>query len=115
MSEYVPDSPTSVASSGPRSPQWDPHCDEDFTVPYWGWRWIELEESAARYRILLCENTEIYSQREAVSGWCTGPSLTTKLPPAIGSNPWRRRPSYTWTPGDADYTPDNQVTTYSLS
>ena len=66
MSEYVPDSPTSVASSGPRSPQWDPHCDEDFTVPYWGWRWIELEESAARYRILLCKNTKIYSQREAV-------------------------------------------------
>ena len=48
------------------------------------------------------------------SEWCTAPSLTTKSPPAIGSNPWRPRPLYTWTPGDADYTPDNQVTTYSL-
>ena len=65
MAEYVPDSPTSVASSGPRSPQWDPHCDEDFTVPYWGWRWIAREETAARYRILLRENTEGYSQGEA--------------------------------------------------
>ena len=66
MSEYVPDSPTSVASSGPWSPQWDPLCDEDFTVPYWGCHRLELEESAARYRILLCESTEIYSEREAV-------------------------------------------------
>ena len=66
MAEYVPDSPTSVASSGPRSPQWDPHCNEDFTVPYWGWRWVAHEEQVARYRILLCESTEIYSEREAV-------------------------------------------------
>ena len=65
MAEYVPDSPTSVASSGPRSPQWDPHCDEDFTVPYWGWRWIAREETVARYRILLSKNTEIYSQGQA--------------------------------------------------
>ena len=64
VAEYVPDSPTSVAFSGPRSPQWDPHCDEDFTVPYWGWRWIAREETAARYRILLRENTEGDSQGE---------------------------------------------------
>ena len=68
MAEYVPDSPTSVASSGPRSPQWDPHCDEDFTVPYWGWRWIDREETVAHYRILLHENTEVYSQGEAFQG-----------------------------------------------
>ena len=65
MAEYVPDSPTSVTSSGPRSPQWDPHCDEDFTVPYWGWRRIARKEAAARYRILLREHTEGYSQGEA--------------------------------------------------
>ena len=65
MAEYVPDSPTSVASSGPWSSQWDPHCDEDFTVPYWGWRWIAREEAAARYRPLLREHTEGYSQGEA--------------------------------------------------
>ena len=65
MAEYVPDSPTCVASTGPRSTQWDPHCGEDFTVPYWGWRWVAREETAARYRILLRENTEAYSQGEA--------------------------------------------------
>ena len=64
MADYVPDSLTSVGSSGPRSPQWEPQCDEDFTVPYWGWRWVAHEERVARYRILLCENTEIFSQRE---------------------------------------------------
>ena len=64
MSDYVPDYPTSVGSSGPRSPQWDPRCDEDFTVPYWGYRWVAHEERVAHYRILLCENTEVLSQRE---------------------------------------------------
>ena len=64
MAEYVPDSPTSVASSGPRSSQWDPQ-DEDFTFPYWGWRSLAREEAAARYRILLPEHSKGYSQGEA--------------------------------------------------
>ena len=65
MSDYVPDSPTSVGSSGsgPRSPQYSPH-DEDFTVPYWGYRWVVHEEWAARYLIELRENTEAFVERE---------------------------------------------------
>ena len=63
MAEYVPDSPTSVASIGPPSPPWAPY-DEDFTFPYWGWRWLAREEAAARYRILLREHTEGYSLGE---------------------------------------------------
>ena len=65
MSDYVPDSPTSVGSSGPRSPQYSP-CDEDFTVPYWDYRWVAHEERVARYRIQLCENTEVFLRREEV-------------------------------------------------
>ena len=65
MSDYVPDSPTSAGSSGsgPRSPQYSPH-DEDFTVPYWGYRWLVHEERVARYLIELRENTEVFAQRE---------------------------------------------------
>ena len=63
MSDYVPDSPTSVGSSGPRSPQYSPH-DEDFTVPYWGYRWVVHEERAARQLIKLRENTEVFVERE---------------------------------------------------
>ena len=63
MSDYVPDSPTSVSSSGPRSPQYSPH-DEDFTVPYWGCLWVAHEERSARYHIELCQHTEAFVQRE---------------------------------------------------
>ena len=63
MAEYVPDSPTSVVSSGPRFPQYSPR-DEDFTVPYWGYRWVAHEERVARYRIQLRENTDVLAQRE---------------------------------------------------
>ena len=63
MSDHVPDSPTSVGSSRPRSPQYFPH-DEDFTVPYWGCRWVVHEERAARYLIELRENTEAFVERE---------------------------------------------------
>ena len=63
MSDHVPDSPTSVGSSGPRSPQYSPH-DEDFTVPYWGCRWVAHEERAARYLIELREHTEAFVERE---------------------------------------------------
>ena len=61
--DYVPDSPTSVVSSGPPPPPWAPH-DEDFTFPYWGWRWLAREEAAARYWILLREHTEGHSLGE---------------------------------------------------
>ena len=65
MSDYVPDSPTSVSSSGPRSPQYSPH-DEDFTVPYWGCYWVAHDERTARYLIELREHTEAFAEREAV-------------------------------------------------
>ena len=63
MSDHVPDSPTSVGSSGPRSPQYSPH-DEDFTVPYWGCLWVAHEERTARYHIALSEQSERFLQRE---------------------------------------------------
>ena len=63
MAEYVPDSPTSVASSGPRSPLWDSQ-DEDVLLPYWEWRWLARQEVVARYRIFLQEHTEGYSLGE---------------------------------------------------
>ena len=63
IAEYIPDCPTSVASSEPPSPPCAP-LYEDFTFPYWGWRWLAREEAAARYRILLGEHTEGHSLGE---------------------------------------------------
>ena len=63
MAEYVPDSPTSVDSSGPPSPPWDPQ-DEDVLFPYWAWRWLVREEWAARGRVSAQEATEIHSAGE---------------------------------------------------
>ena len=63
MSDDVPGSPTSVASSGPRSPQYSPHA-EDFTVPYWGCLRVAHEERTARYHIALSEQSERFLQRE---------------------------------------------------
>ena len=63
MAEYVPDSPTSVDSSGPPSPPWDPQ-DEDILFPYWGWWWLAREDWAAREWISVQEHTESYSLGE---------------------------------------------------
>ena len=63
MAEYVPDYPTSVASSGPPSPPWDPQ-DEDVLFPYWAWRWLAREEWAAPEWISVQEHTESYSLGE---------------------------------------------------
>ena len=62
MEEYVPDSPTSVDSSGPSSPPFSE--DEDVPFPYWEWRRIVREEWAARGRVWAQEATEIHSAGE---------------------------------------------------
>ena len=57
MAEYVPDSPTSVASSEPHSPPFSE--DEDVLFPYWEWRALLQEEWAARVRLLEQEHSYI--------------------------------------------------------
>ena len=62
MANYVPDSPTSVDSSGPPSPPFSE--DEDVPFPYWEWLWTVREEWAARERLSVQEHTESYSLGE---------------------------------------------------
>ena len=89
MSDYVPDFPTSIGSSGPRSPQYSPH-DEDFTVPYWGCLWVAHEERSARYLIELSEQTEVYLQREGAwrAAWLALLDEETAARYAIESREW---------------------------
>ena len=62
MADYVPDSPTSVDSSGPPSSPFSE--DEDVPFPYWEWLWTVREEWAARERLSVQEHTESYSLGE---------------------------------------------------
>ena len=91
MSDDVPGSPTSVASSGPRSPQYSPHA-EDYTVPYWGCLWVAHEERTARYHIALSEQTERFLQREGAwrAAWLALLDEETAARYAIESREWLR-------------------------
>ena len=57
MAEYVPDPPTSVASSEPPSPPFSE--DEDVLFPYWEWRALVRREWAARVRLSEQEHSDI--------------------------------------------------------
>ena len=57
MAEYVPDSPTSVHSSGPPSAPFS--VEEDVPFPYWEWRRLAQEEWAASVRLLVQEHSDI--------------------------------------------------------
>ena len=62
-----------------------------------------------------CERTPRATRKvRRFTEWCIVPSSTRRSPAASGSTPWRTRPSPTSRPGDANYTPDNEVTPYSL-
>ena len=89
MSDDVAGSPTSVASSGPRSPQYPPHA-EDFTVPYWGCLWVAHEERTARYHIALSEQSERFLQREGAwqAAWFAILDEETAARYAIESREW---------------------------
>ena len=58
-----------------------------------------------------CESTRRDTRKVRRSTeWCIAPSSTRKPSATTGSTPWRTKPSPTSTPGDANYTPDYEVT-----